>query len=360
MPAQADQRASRYAIFSAMASALSTSDRQLWADTAKGMAILLVVICHCGNGLAARMPLLNLEAWRVFSDLCYTFMVPVFFFVSGWFCQQSRKGAEARVWVLLANLLYPCFIWMTLQGALLYYQNDRGQSVAQWVHQYVVYGPMQFWFFETLLLILLLDLLWRRLAVPYLVRLAVAIGFYALHLAYSPQRVIGDVLAIALFFELGGLLSKGRWPVVSGWVRGSIAAVGACGVGWLYDAKGWPYLAASLSGVAACLMLASLIRGRAALWLQTLGRYSLAIFCAHLIFSGGVRLVLGRLGVTHFGGQLLIGCLAGVLGPLILALLDQRIGGWLFSYPGGREKSKVRVSLEHPLVTTPEDHQLPR
>ena len=67
----------------------NASPRLDWADYGKGLAILLVVICHTVNGLMRAGVFRGNPDYQYFDDVCFSFMVPVFFFLSGYFCERS-------------------------------------------------------------------------------------------------------------------------------------------------------------------------------------------------------------------------------------------------------------------------------
>ena len=326
--------------------------RQLWADVAKGIAILLVAINHCGNGILVREPLPDgSRGWDFFTGFSYSFMVPVFFFISGWFDEKRLKPPGQRVKAIATGLLYPCALWMMLQATILHFL--RKESIPLWksLYYFVIYDPMQFWFFRALFGLLLLSMLWRAIRLPALARVLLAVGMYALYRQNLFSNVVNDILKSALFFELGvGLAGFSKAP---GWLenRAVAAALGGLaltGCAMLFPAGGWLYLAASLLGVAGVLLISTAVRLPWGEPLAMLGRASLAIYCAHLFFSSGFRPLHGPLGISSFGWQLTIGSFLGVAGPLVLAWLDRCWGGWIFRFPTTEQVERVATSANLP------------
>src|SRR5439155_6337881 len=59
--------------------------------------------------------------------------------------------------------------------------------------------------------------------------------------------------------------------------------------------------------------------------LLAIGRVSLQVYLAQILFASGTRVVLSRLGVADFTIHLVLGTLAGFIGPLLLVALSNRL-----------------------------------
>ena len=84
----------------------------------------------------------------------------------------------------------------------------------------------------------------------------------------------------------------------------------------------------ALSGIAAVVAF-SILTDKAAFGtaFQFLGRYSLEIYLVHTIASAAVRIALIKFaGITAFWPHLILGTLARIYIPIIVALLFERIG----------------------------------
>lgn len=68
--------------------------------------------------------------------------------------------------------------------------------------------------------------------------------------------------------------------------------------------------------------------------LSYLGRNSLPIFLAHIVFSAGCRILMTLLGVDNLTLHIAVGLTAGVTLPLLLLSVAARArAGWLFDAP---------------------------
>jgi len=315
------------------------SQRENWPDYAKGIAILLVVLCHTGNGIAAAK-FAGVPFWWAFNDVCYTFMVPVFFFLSGWFTQKSSKPPRTRLVYLIATILFPYLLWATVQSSLMVLgeNTNRPQSWQNILPQLLFGGPMQFWFLYALFFLLLFDLIVRQLSLRSGFRVLATLALIPILLPIVGFGCFYRTVIHGLFFEMGIYLASVSFPSFSRPARilagivglGALIALCLAGYGYASPFRSIP----ALFGIASCIALSTLIPSTEKWrWLQTLGRLSLQIYCLHLIFGGGTRTVLLHLGYTSFYGHLFVGFLAGLLIPLLVALADEKWFGWGFRLP---------------------------
>jgi peptidoglycan/LPS O-acetylase OafA/YrhL len=87
-------------------------------------------------------------------------------------------------------------------------------------------------------------------------------------------------------------------------------------------------------------------------WLRKLGRFSLQIYCLHLFFAAGVRIVMVRLGYTEYYGHVLLGFLSAMVGSVLVAAIDEKWFGWWFRFPTrSRPAEKVLSEKAHPMGT---------
>ena len=88
-------------------------------------------------------------------------------------------------------------------------------------------------------------------------------------------------------------------------------------------------------GRAACLSLSALLaRTPVVAVLAPVGRRSLEIFLAHIIVAAGSRIVLEKAGLTVPAVHLVLGVALGVVVPMVLATVAERLGWrWVFGLP---------------------------
>jgi len=321
---------------------VTTAGRVPLFENARGVLVVLVVMGHSLEPLLAREPL----AKALYTAL-YLFHIPAFAFLSGHLSRAAldRKSLASIVWSVLA----PLAIFQALYVAFDAWVLGRG-----WNWQWLVMPYWLLWFLLSLACWRLMLPLLRRLPMPLLVSVAIALGagllpfvgylfglsrtlvffpcFVAGHLAHR-QWLLGDTssgngarrraLAVALFLALAGFV----WAMATG-------TVAAPSTQWLYGSTSYVALgAAPLPGMAMRLTL--LCCALVFTWgvfvlcprndsaLTRLGGQSLAPFLLHGFVVSGVEKVGGFSRVHGTLGVLLVllggGILAVLLGhPLIV------------------------------------------
>ncbi len=329
---------------------VTNENRQQWADIAKGIAILLVVINHTGSGIFGFSPDLAGPGWTYFKYLTYTFMVPVFFVFSGWFTQLSRRNLPQRGEVLVANIVYPYLLWMLIQG-LVSGISKAGNMVVTWefAPQMIIGGWLQFWFLQTLIILFALDILYRWLGVTPRVRICVAAAVSAC-VAMGVLPVwwwLQNFVASLIYFEVGVLLALvpfdfwKRLNKVSVFIVSSIALVTLLQLGAGYRTP--LRMLGAFAGIASCVSLAVLLQPwrLVAKPLAAMGRCSLEIYVIHVMVSASFRVAFLKLGITNFAFNVVVGSVAAVLIPMGVVYLEARLkiplfrgGNWLRLFSG--------------------------
>ena len=314
--------------------------RANWVDTAKGIGILLVVYGHVARGVyAAHLPI-DEHTFRVVDDVLYSFHMPLFFFLSGLFFLKSwnQRGTRAFVSSKLATLVYPYVIWSLLQGFLeiiLSRYTNKHATLSQ-VLSLLWHPRQQFWFLYALFFVCLL------FAVIYHLRPAqrplVVLGLSLLAYVMSPfVPNIGPFFYLAgfsVFFALGILLSRDARPfepstrlIGPAWVLFAFLhfVVQRYGAFPQASASALLSLLIAVLGIAGTCGLSRLLDRNGDRLFAYLGRRSLPIYLMHTIAASGVRIVLQKFGhIDLVPVHLIVGTLAGVLGPLVVLHVIER------------------------------------
>jgi len=324
---------------------VSGPGRVEWVDAAKGIGIVLVVFAHDLRGLQL-VDGSPLASWA--DHFIYAFHMPLFFVLAGLFAGRSvRRGARAFVTEKIRTLAYPYFLWSVLQGVLQLAMKGETNSQMSWSDLAAIpYQPvMQFWFLYTLFLVFMLFLVCHQLRMPSWGILALGVGLSWLSSTAIPPR--GEIHSLTIYFvyfafglHFSDSLRRevGRAHPVSSLGAAVVAfAVLAFLAGRL--ATAWPLaVVAAVLGTTATLLVARATTAVPGLgFLRTWGSYSLQIYVAHSIVSAAVRIALHRMGVQVPILHLVLGTAAGILAPIALARLAERIGfELLFCWPSQR------------------------
>lgn len=311
--------------------------REIWVDTAKGAAIVLVVIGHAWRGLEAAGLLLDLPpgVFAAIDQRIYAFHMPLFFLLSGLFLQQSLcvRPVADYVGSRLLRLFWPMLLWTYVFAAVKVLAGTLANSpigVEEALHSPIP-GRWHFWFLWALFLLhlgllTLRPLLCRvRLRRPVLwlllgasLALQVAPFTHAVHAWTSNALRFLPYLALGLLLtELGSdrLRAERLGPAWLALFVGTLSLVP-----WLGDLGVPVVLTASvlcLSAVASTIWMAQR-QPQAASALAFLGMFSMIIFLSHTIFSAALREILLAAGIANIPLHMALATLAGIALPVLL------------------------------------------
>jgi acyltransferase len=270
-------------------------------DAAKAVAIVLVVLGHAKG----------IPAW--FATAVYSFHVPAFFVLSGWFAAR-RAGDDPRALFvkLTRTFLVPYAVFFFAAYAYWLLTRGIGEKAQRWgdvpwwdpLTGFVSgIGPQLYvnpalWFLPAMFVTVLAYALLRRMLSPRTLAL-VSLAFALAWIALFPQAGIRlpfalDVLPVALaFYAIGaavsGMQSPWRTPHAVG-IAIAVLLLSWAALAWAngrvdvvqlrFGASGLMFFAAALLGTALLLCVsASLTQARA---LQWIGRNTLLILCTHM------------------------------------------------------------------------------
>lgn len=342
----------------------ATSTRLVWVDYVKGMSISAIVIYHVMVGLETSELVVRGTAFQVLSDLIGVTGMPMFFFMSGMFV---IRGAYRKPRPFLAEklktLVYPYFLWVLIYAAIQYMAgssvNHPIDITQLWRAIYL--PPWHYWFMYVMFVLCLLFVIAARLRIPPAAMLALGAVLYLLHgnVNMGPWVIPYMVSQWLVFFALGGVIN-GRGPIL--WIShaqdrlliGIIAVALPAAVMALYlGVKDVPptQIVLFVPGGLFMLSTAILLRRHNVLRIvEHIGRRSMAVYVAHVIPLAATRIVLLKLGVESVLLHAVLGSLAGILGPYLLAETMERLN---FPYLFTLKKSRT---LQEP--TSPERIQV--
>lgn len=314
------------------------SQRLVGFDLVKAMAILFVVIGHTWRGLQTAGMISDTALFARIDAAIYLFHMPVFFFLSGLFFSAKRPLVDfLRNRAIL--LLWPMLLWGWIDAAL---KSAAGIPIKGHIYSATdvalsALPPVGiFWFLYTLFILHVIA--WALARLPHRAQLlamavlAVAARAGWIHVSpfdslwnaviYMPPFFAG--IAFSILAGHGALLRKALL------LPGALAFCAAQVMVSMGVTAGGPWLSTAATALASfgfVVVFANLpIGAKSTAWLGRLGQYTMPIYLTHVIFSATTRLVLLRLGYDGLTLHLLLGTLAGLLGPLLLIWLAKRAG----------------------------------
>ncbi|GEM_PF-2587003 len=330
-----------------------TVQRQLGPDYAKMFGIVLVVWGHTVRGLmnAGILPEDSIF-WVNLDRAIYLFHMPLFFFLSGMFIQQTLNKL-ALIDFFKRNILIfilPLIFWSYTQSGIQYLASSN-VNVERSL-QYVLFAPFppkqQFWFLWSLFLISCFSALLIKtgrgkailtsLAIVVMVIMSVGEQSGMELLSYKMAgSTFGEALFFFPFFVLGMLSSatvvvKSKTGFIQAFLLFLIAVVlyllsyqESNAIYYLFSVicVYSSYQCIAFIGEAIEKRLTQSSQKKALLtslhrFFIFIGMNSFIIYLAHIIPEAGIRVVLLKLGVTDALLHIVAGNLAGLLLPLLL------------------------------------------
>ena len=327
------------------------TNRNLWVDYAKAIGILLVVYGHVVRGLLnGGIITANVDTHWLVDSIIYTFHMPLFFFLSGLFFWHSlnNRGGTGLFCNKIDTIFYPFVLWSLLQGSIevvLARYTNGGVGMGEVLM--LLWSPRaQFWFLYALFAAFCLAiLLYRRFSTrAFLPLLVLSAAFYLLQ-QWTPKVAALVFLAQNFVFFAFGIWFNGiRQRIESNATAVLLVSAVAFVVaqylfhgvlGLTYADRGAASLVVAFIGILFTVSLCMLLARKPVGWMLTLGALSMPIFLMHILAGSGVRVILSKfLGINDDTVHIVIGCLAGVLLPIIAAkILEALKIDWLYQAP---------------------------
>lgn len=332
---------------------MGEKNRIAWVDTAKGIGITLVVYGHVARGLQNSGILSDSTLFQFLDASIYSFHMPLFFFLSGIFFSGSyQKYGPGLITSKIATIVYPYIVWSLLQlGIKIALGGYTNSPVGYKTLLTIFWLPVeQFWFLYSLFLITAVHILFFYLTDHIKIlekyRLWLLLGS-ALFLYFARPLLPGifqiqTVATYMIYFSSGLYFSyiQHSHPENKPLVGLPFCFLLLCYAVlfkqyWSADSA-FLQLALALTGIGSTCTLSPYFDKHSTTLFSLLGKYSLEIFCAHIIAASGIRIVL--LHIFHINNPLMhlfCGISCGLLLPVLLSLFlkKQSIPPYLFSFP---------------------------
>lgn len=343
----------------------TTASREAWGDSLKGLLIVFVVLWHVIMKsylqVAWQIDLPIPGAWGLIGDVLWSFMMPLFLAVSGYFAANAfRRDWSAVIRTRIVRYYYLYLLWSLIHMAALWAFPDFPTLIprtAAQVIEYLTISPPNTWYLYALALYFLVAKALSRVASWIVISGAVvlSIAVSAGYIDVVSNR--GSLLYNFTFFLLGLHLAPQIRRAIEH-VRprtvaaAAIAFMAAFAAMRLTGSEATPgvWLIVSLLGVTMGLLAARMVSRvpKVGAGLAALGRRSLPIYVIHMpLLALADLVVVGWLSDARIAIQLV----AAVVLPVLLtalvvaaSLLLNRLATrdrlfWLFDLPRLRRQA---------------------
>jgi fucose 4-O-acetylase-like acetyltransferase len=306
--------------------------RNTFLDCTRGVGVFLVVFGHVQRGLHDAHILPANYPFQQIDYPLYTFHMPLFFLLSGLHVFRSLdKGYAPFLRSKFFSIVVPYFVWSCIQGTaqiVMSGSTNHPLSFSDWPRLF--YAPIgQFWFLYALLVWQLISLACDRIrpALPVIAIVAFVLG------CARGDGFLSLVLQMGIFFAAGAFIGPrlegyiariakpGYFALICATFAVSIFAV--WGHAPFYSLQALP---AAVSGISAVLIACYwLDRSIARLPLAVCGQHSMHIYVMHILAASGIRIALEKVGVTNVYIYLVVGTIFGMLLPLSISPLIEKV-----------------------------------
>ena len=312
-------------------------NRNIAFDVARALGIILVVFGHALRGLVSGGHV-DPTGWSHSVDyFIYTFHMPLFFVVSGYFFRTG--GGDTFASKILWNLAYPYILWTLIQGSVQILLANSGSvngSLTIADLSQILWKPIgQFWFLYAMFFVQIIAFLSRNhcknLSATIMAFIGFLVSFFFLPGTFTLVFYGLAYFLLGIYFHDQNIFEKVRSSAsrVAILLAGGIAAAILCyklGVPEKMPIAAALLLVPGLIGL--CYALSGAIKGTIlAKGLVLIGQSSMGIYILHILTIGVVRIVLLRVfNVTDPFVLLTSLTVIAVLVPVALQQVAVRLG----------------------------------
>ncbi len=364
------------------------TSRLPWIDYARGIAILLVLYRHAFEGIKrAGVSVSDYHYMEIANIMSFGFRMPLFFIISGVFAgiTLAKYGIKEFIHKKYKLILYPYLLWAAIQITVqLFFSDYVNAKRSLYDYLYILYSPQeleQFWYLYALFSITALYALLKvKLKIKPLVNLALGFSFYLISAYFTNQRIdtffLHDIMHYYLFFAIGDVVSdflrnRNNYRFFSSWGFFAIllplfaivqvfflnANLSHNSHVYVQETLFLQYIAVAAVGSAFMLNLSFLLqRYNKAVWLQTIGSYSLYIFIMHVTITAACRILFVNLLHIESVPVIVFSAMTmGIILPVFFYRLCMQAGAWWLFSP---ERPATATQQQVPVKKVPATYAL--
>jgi len=325
--------------------------RSAWVDYAKSLGIILVVYGHAARGLSNAGIESDAKLTEIINSVIYSFHMPLFFFLSGFFFYNSliKRGGAKLVLSKVDTIVYPYLVWSIIQGISEVFLSSytNGSLSYSEVFSLLWLPRAQFWFLYVLFIFFCVSSLvfsfFTKKVVILLFLLSIVLYAYPFDLqresnfrlikGYYVFFVFGIFFSIYFKIEkLSSLFSLGL--LTAGFIISQYIL--HITLGLRYSSISYETLILSLVSILFLISLSFRISvSMPNKLLVSIGKLSMPIYILHVMASSGARIGLSRiLHTDSYIIHIIVGTLVGIFIPIFVVLLANKLKfSYLFSAP---------------------------
>lgn len=312
--------------------------RQLWLDYARAFACVLVTLGHLLMSFLDAQILHDSWLLSFCVQFIYYFHVYIFFFCGGYLFQKStaklNTAAEHIGYKLLrcVDFLIPYVLFSAVTyGIRVFLSADVNSQITQSLGYVLLVQPVgHMWYLYAVAVItVLFPPIRSKTWLAVVCAVAIVLKLVTWLPGYQEITPLHYLCRDSVWFALGMVWAYTRVQL-KGWMAAT-SALAFVGLGVFHSlypqGRESAMLLTFLGVVGSVELIRVMVRNKTKLsgvW-KYLSRYMLQIYLLHTICAAGIRIVLFRLGVTHWAIHLPAGLVFSFGVPILCAMLAQRI-----------------------------------
>ena len=299
-----------------------------WVDNAKGLGIVLVVFGHVWRGVFAKGLLKSNDTFLFVDDIIYSFHMPLFFLISGFFINKSlsKYGRKELIINKVKTVMYPYFVWSVIQILInILLSKYTNNSSDLWSILKIIYEPIApFWYLYSIFLMYILSVMLINVDM----KLKLFLGTILYFLPSTNIVIVDNLFNFYIYFVLGSFFFKKindfNKPVLSLFFSIPLFLIFFYCYTTIFKINDIRfYLIPALIGGIIVFSSSKILRQSRIF--KYLGNESLIIFLLHIFFTAGTRIFLySFLGISSVTLHVFLGVIIGILGPLFFNFLYKR------------------------------------
>ena len=320
---------------------MNNSKRILWLDSAKGFAIVLVVLGHMVMGINTAGMFPESREWlEMLIRLIYSFHMPLFWTISGYtfylaYCRE-RKERFGRYKNQILNSIYIYFLFSTVQWVIQFILSgvvNTKVSVSDLLLMPI--RPMApFWFTFVMIFYYVFFYAFEMVKLPEGAKLVIIalLSMLGNPLDFDIVIPIRILLLHMLYFYLGIYFAKRKSMVADSKIAMTVLLASSAlflVAEAVFDIPYIPLISDVLIPAAIGLCFFNLFyrftTDKYSRQLSFLGRYSLEIYVTHCIITAGCRVLLNKAGVQNCWVMVIVGTVIAVAVPVLWAFLLKKL-----------------------------------
>lgn len=313
----------------------NTGKREKWVDYVKIIACILVVLGHFFQSMVKANIIEASVLYNWFNTTIYYFHVPLFFICSGYLYQRYTKIMQLKDWKnnILKKLLalgIPYFIFSIATWLLKTVFAGNVNSEAAGLAETLFTNPSApYWYLYSLFFIFVITITYKNKTNKILLLVfAIVLKGIALLTGGVGIYAISTVMANEIWFVIGMSLTDVDMDKIKnrfvGIILGIIFIVLSVVV---YRQNITNSLVTFLLGLLACASILWIMiscRRYDNRLMDFMAKYTMPIFLMHTLFAAPVRTILLKMGIANAIAQIVVGLLAGFIGPVFVAMILEK------------------------------------